>query len=257
MGLKYFEQYGQAQAQSPHEMYTELAQAFLNEEWDNTAAKTPENGGQILEQQGIGSDEYKTIEAWVKTSVGDITTGLKDSRDFLRLYFRDISHTTKRGLYYKFQDNYWIVNDYSHFNGIAQDVGVRRCNNALRILDATTNTVFSAPCVVDYDMGSSSEQISRYIITPNNHAVVKVQGNSDTLRLFKINTRYVLNGRVYKLLGFQNTLNYSLTDQQPTYLEMDLYLDEIHSGDDLVNAVADNSSTDYPMDENTPFPIKM
>lgn len=229
----------------PNDYYNDLAQAFIDEQWTNTAAKTPENGGAIYEQADIGSAEYNEIEAWVKASVGDVTSGLKDSRDFLRMYFRDIHHRCKRGQYYKFDDCIWIVNDYSQFNGIAQDVGVRRCNNVMRIIDPMTGDVFSVPCVIDYDMTSPSTQVSRYVITPNNHAIVKVQGNDDTLRLFKINTRYMFGGRPFKLCAYQNTLNYSSTDEKPTYLELDLYLDEVHDGDDIENGLAFNETGAY------------
>ena len=229
----------------PNDYYNDLAQAFIDESWDNGAAKTPENGGVILEQEAIGSSVYNEIEAWVKTTVGDVTTGLKNSRDFLKLYFRDINHTCVRGQYYKFVDNYWIVNDYSHFNGIPQDVGIRRCNNFMRIVDPTTGEVFSAPCVIDYDMTAPSVQVSRYIITPNNHAIVKVQGNDDTLRLFKINTRYMFGGRPFKLYAYQNAMNYDIVDEKPTYLELDLYLDEAHDGDDIENGLAFNETGVY------------
>ncbi len=90
--------YGKYGDAKPHDYYEELAQAFIDEQWSNTAAKTPENGGKILEQSAIGSNQYNCIEAWVKTAVGDITSGLKDSRDFLRMFFRDIHHRCKRGL---------------------------------------------------------------------------------------------------------------------------------------------------------------
>lgn len=237
--------YGKYGDAKPHDYYEDLAQAFIDEQWSNTAAKTPENGGAIYEQADIGSAEYNCIEAWVKTAVGDVTSGLKNSRDFLRLYFRDIHHHCKRGQYYKFDDCTWIVNDYSQFNGISQEVGVRRCNNAMRIVDPATNEVFSIPCVIDYDMTAPSTQVGRYIITPNNHAIVKVQGNDDTLRLFKLNTRYMFGGRPFKLYAYQNALNYSETDAKPTYLELDLYLDELHDGDDIENGIADNSHTSY------------
>lgn len=229
----------------PHDYYEDLAQAFLNQSWSNTAAKTPENGGAIYEQADIGSAEYNCIEAWVKTAVGDVTSGLKDSRDFMRMYFRDIRHRCKRGQYYKFDGNYWIVNDYSSFNGISQEVGIRRCNNVMRIIDPMTDDVFSIPCVIDYDMTAPSAQVGRYVITPNNHAIVKVQGNDDTLRLFQLNTRYMFGGRSFKLYAYQNALNYSDTDDKPTYLELDLYLDEMHNGDNIEAGIADNSHTSY------------
>ena len=67
----------------PNDYYNDLAQAFIDEQWMNTAAKTPENGGAIYEQADIGSAEYNEIEACVKTTVWYVTTGLKNSRDFL------------------------------------------------------------------------------------------------------------------------------------------------------------------------------
>ena len=236
---------------TPNDYYRDLAQNFINQSWDNTAAKTPENGGEIKEQAGIGSDEYKIIDAWVKTTVGDVTTGMRDSGDFLKIYFRDIDHVGVRGLYYQFYNSWWICNEFGHFSGIAQDCGLRRCNNVLKIVDPENSSVFSAPCVVDYDMSSPSVQVSKYILTPNNHATVMVQGNIDTLRLFKINTRYVLGGRPFKLYGYQNALNLNLTTDYDTLLYLDLYLDEIHDGDDLINGVAYNGDYNYKVKINS------
>lgn len=230
---------------TPNDYYRDLAQSFINQSWTNNAAKTPENGGEIKEQAGIGSNEYKIIDAWVKTTVGDVTTGMRDSGDFLKIYFRDIGHVVARGLYYQFYNSWWICNEFGHFSGIAQDCGLRRCNNVLKIVDPENGSMFSAPCVVDYDMSSPSVQVSRYILTPNNHATVMVQGNVNTLRLFKTNTRYVLSGRPFKLYGYQNALNLNLTTDYDTLLYLDLYLDEIHDGDDLVNGVAYNGDYNY------------
>ena len=94
-------------------------------------------------------------------------------------------------------------------------------------------------------MTSPSQQVSSYIITPNNHASVMVQGNTDTLRLFKLNTRYMFNGRPFKLLAYQNAIYYDLTNQTPTLLYLDLYLDELHDKDDVANGLAYNGEYDY------------
>ena len=97
---------------TPNDYYRDLAQSFIDQSWTNNAAKTPENGGEIKEQAGIGSDEYKIIDAWVKTTVGDVTTGMRDSGDFLKIYFRDIDHEVPRGLYYQFYNSWWICNEF-------------------------------------------------------------------------------------------------------------------------------------------------
>lgn len=235
---------------TPNDFYRANQQAFQDEEWTNTSAKTPENGGEILEQQGIGSAEYRAIEAWVKPTVADTSTGLKDTKDFMKLIFRSIDKTSERGLYYKFDNSWWIVHAYTQFAGLPQDVAIRRCNNSLRIIDPATGKVFSAPCVVDYDMQSPNARVTRYLLTPNNHATVMVQGNADTLRLFKLNTRYILGGRPFKLWAYQNALNPNLSTDYDTLLYLDLYLDEEHDGDDIANQLADNSSMDYSGDDD-------
>lgn len=231
--------------QTPNDYYRELAQAFIDDSWENSAARAPENGGPIYEQDLIGTDSYHPIEAWVKNTVGDVTSGMKDSHDFLRLYFKSIDHVATRGLMYRFNDSYWIVNDNNHFSGLAQDVGVRRCNNFLKIVDPENGSIFSIPCVVDYDMQSPSISVNRYVLTPNSHATVMVQGNKDTLRLFKLNTRYILGGRPFKLNAYQNALNLDLDTNYDTLIYLDLYLDEVHEKDDMVQQVADNGDFVY------------
>lgn len=236
----------------PNDYYRDLMQEFINAQWYDTSAKTPKNGGALLEQASIGSDEYNEIEAWIKPTVATTSTGLKDSRDFLQLIFKSIDHIVGRGRMYRFDSDTWLVHDSGIFDGLPKSVGIRRCNNVMRIKD--NDSIFSIPCIVDYDMASPSAQVSTPIITPNNHAVVMVQGNDDVYRLFKLNTRYMLGGRPFKLLSYQNAIN-AAGMSKPTLLYLDLYLDEAHAGDDIENQLADNSSIDYPMDENEPFPM--
>lgn len=152
---------------------------------------------------------------------------------------------------YKFDNCYWLVHSYSEYDGVVQDCGIRRCNNFLRMIDPLNGSVFSIPCVVDYDMAASTVKVTKYILTPNNHAVVLVQGNQDTLRLFKTNTRFILSGRPFKLYGYQNAVEYSAEEQSSTLLYLDLYLDEIRDGDDIENSIAENEIYNYSIFVNS------
>lgn len=165
------------------------------------------------------------------------------------MIFKDVNHRVKRGLMYIFDNSYWIVHSYTEYDGIVQDCGVRRCNNVLKIRDPQNGGIFSIPCVVDYDMAASTVKVTKYILTPNNHAVIMVQGNEDTLRLFKTNTRYMLSGRPFKLYGYQNAVEYDL-DAPSTLLYLDLYLDEIRTGDDIENGIAENGIYNYSISIN-------
>ena len=247
MAFNYFENAMNSGVQPlPDEMYRDQQQQFVNLMWDNTSALIT-----IKEQSEIGSAEYNDIEVWIDSTVGDITTGLNDTRDFNSIICQDITHTVPRGLMYFFDNTYWIVHAYTAYNSVVQDCGIRRCNNALRMIDPKDGSIFSIPCCVDYDMSAPSLQVSRYINTPNNHAVVIVQGNSDTIRLFKTNTRFLLSGRPFKLLGYQNAVEYDLSNTTDTLLYLDLFLDEIHAGDNFELGVADNSTIVKPQEPTT------
>ena len=224
---------------SPNDEYRDMLQAYVNEQWDNTTALQ-----NLQEQIEIGSGEYQEVEAMIANLIDLTSTGMKSGQDFIRVFFRDFTHEMIRGRYYKFDNNYWIVDDVSLHEGVAPLMTLRKCNNALRMIDPSNGEIFAAPCVVDYDMIAPSAQVSKYVITPNNHANIIVQANADTMRLFKLNTRFILGGRVFKLLSYQNALLDDLDNQVPTIMYLDLFLDEVHANDDLENRIADNGASD-------------
>ena len=241
MSLPYFENVlNGGYIQSPNDYFRDLQQAAIDNLFDCTSAKYT-----VQEQDAIGASTYHDIDVWLDYIVGTTSSGVKNGNDFTQLMFRDIGHETIQGLYYIFDNNYHISYFYNKYDGLEKALAVRRCNNAMRIVDPENGSVFSIPCVIDYDMTSPSQQVSSYIITPNNHATVMVQGNTDTLRLFKLNTRYMFNGRPFKLLAYQNAILYDLQNQTPTLLYLDLYLDELHDKDDIENNLAYNGDYDY------------
>ena len=247
MSLIYFENaLDGGYLQSPNDYFRDLQQAAVDNLFDCTSAKYT-----VQEQDDIGTSTYHDIDVWLDYIVGTTSSGVKNGIDFTQLMFKDIDHHIVQGLYYIFEDNFHISYFYNRHDGLEKSVAVRRCNNAMRIVDPENGSVFTIPCVIDYDMSSPSQQVTSYVLTPNNHASVMVQGNEDTLRLFKLNTRYIFNGRPFKLLAYQNALNYSLLDKKPTLLYLDLYLDEIHDRDDLENSIAYNGEYDYSIQVDT------
>ena len=231
--------------QHPNKMYRDLEQAFIDQQWENTTARYT-IGEQVINNDGtFGSFEFNEVEAWINYQT---STGLKNGDDFRQLTFRDLEHKCIRGRYYKMDNNYWIGDFTDNYDSVVPSMTIRRCNNFMRIVDPKDGSIYSIPCVIGYEMSSPSPQVSRYIITPNNHATVMVQGNTDTLRLFKLNTRYIFGGRPFKLYGFQNTILDDLDTPTPTLLYLDLYLDEEHAEDDIENQIADNGQYNYSID---------
>lgn len=241
MSLPYFENaLSGGYLQTPNDYFRDLQQAAIDNLFDCTSARYT-----VQEQDAIGASTYHDVDVWLDYIVGTTSSGVKQGADFTQLMFRDIENPVFQGLYYIFDNNYHISYFYNRYDGLEKALAVRRCNNAMRIVDPENGSIFSIPCVIDYDMTSPSQQVSSYIITPNNHAVVMVQGNKDTLRLFKLNTRYIFNGRPFKLLAYQNALLQDLSNQNPTLLYLDLYLDEIHDKDDIENGLAYNGEYIY------------
>lgn len=227
-------------SQNPNEKIREQQQASIDSKWDVTTAKYT-----IKEQDDFGLKTYHDIEVWIDYVVGMTSRGLANGDDFRHLYFRDINHPVERGLYYRFDEAVWLCYFTDEYASLEKDIGVRRCNNALRMIDPENGALFSVPCIIDYDMSSPSQQVNRYVITPNNHATIMVQGNPDTIRLFKLNTRFILGGRPFKLLAYQNALIDKELATYPTLLYLDLYLDEIHAQDDIANQIAYNGDYNY------------
>ena len=233
-------------SQLPNESIRDRQQASIDALWDVTT-----NRYNIEEQCDIGSKDYKEIEAWIGNVVGMTSRGMTNGDDFKSLYFRDITKDVKKGLYYRFDDNTWITYFTDRHGSLDVNIGVRRCNNVLRIVNPDNGAIFCIPCVVDYDMTSPSMQVTSSVLTPNNHATVMVQGNEETLRLFKLNTRYIIGGRPFKLLAYQNALIDKSISSETTLLYLELFLDELHSKDSIENQLADNGTYNYTIEINS------
>ena len=232
--------------QQPNDYYRGLQQAFYDAQWENTTARIT-----IQEQDGFGLDTYHNVEVWINKVIGTTTTFMKNGEDYRQLLFQQIDRPLVRGLYYKFDNQFWISDFVNPSQGLPSDVTVRRCNNALRTVDPKDGSIFTIPCVVDYDLTSPTILVNSYILTPNSHAIVYVQANEDTNRLFTLNKRFMLNGRPFKLYAYQDTLNRIYSEESPTVLYLDLYLDELHAQDDVENNVAYNGEINYSLTINS------
>ena len=244
MSLNFFENaVTNGLAQLPNNEFRERQQAAIDQRWEVTT-----NRYVIQEQDEIGSIEYHDTEAWIGNAMGMTTRGMANGDDFKQLTFRSIDHKAIKGLYYKFDNNVWLTHFTDNNDAVDVTIGVRKCNNVMKIVDPENGSVFCIPCAVEYDMTAPNMQVTSAILTPNNHATVMVQGNDDTLRLFKTNTRYILGGRPFKLLGMQNAIIDKRLGLQDTLLYFDLFLDERHAKDDVDNQLADNGDYHYTVE---------
>ena len=235
--------------QTPTQYYRELEQAAIIDQWENTASLETVSEQDLDENGMFVEGAYTDVCVWVNSIVGEVSTGRKTGYDFLQLLFECIDHPLVMGRFYIIENQYYMSYYDNRVADVVAHLSVRRCNNRLKMIDPENGSVYSIPCIVDYDMAASSNKITTHIITPNNHAVVKVQQNADTNRLFKTNTRFILSGRPFKITGYQNaTEQYVNGEPLVGLLEIDMFLDEIWDEDDLENGIAYNGTYNYGID---------
>lgn len=241
VALRFFENAMQSGLlQMPNEQFRDLQQAAIDDMWEVTTAKHT-----VLEQDGFGPLTFHEVEVWFDYVVGVTSTFAKNGNDYRKLIFRSIDHWCDRGCYYKFEGSYWLADFTDPMITVQKFLTVRRCNNWLRMIDPENGAIVQWPCVVDYDATSPSPQVGSDIILPNNHLSVLVQGNAETSRLFKLNTRFMLGGRPFKLQAYQNALMPNDSTEQTNLLYLDLYLDELHDEDNQELQLADNGEFNY------------
>ena len=103
--------------QTPNDYFRDQQQAAIDQQWEYTSARYT-----IEEQVDFGSYDFRKIEVWVDNVVGLSNRGFTNGQDFKRLLFRNINHQVKRGLYYKFDDNYWICYFTDSYAAVNEDI---------------------------------------------------------------------------------------------------------------------------------------
>lgn len=243
--LTFFSNYLDNVAQTPNEQWRSEQQAFINGAYENTTVMKND-----VYEEGYPFD-FKFInnpQCWVGT-VLDVTTGIvKDSDDYRSLYFKDIFHSTHRGEYFKWGDNYWLVYETTNELETISRCNIRRCNNWIKWLNAK-GEVIQYPCVIEGELTSANAQVSKTITQANSHINVIVQGNPDTLSLTK-NTRIMFNHSVYKFIAINNYMQQDYVDDNTPLLFMDFYLDMEIDEDNVEENLADDLRQDFTVECN-------
>lgn len=218
-------------AQSPNDSWRELQQATITSLFENTTIKRT-----ILEEKVPFNQEYQEIEAWVGTVTDSTTNTEKDPNDYRALYFEDCEHDVGRGVYYQYENNYWLVYDSSTDLESQSNVKVRRCNNRLKWINKENGEVIDYPCIIEYTLSATQPGVTADVTTIGGRPSIIVQGNDDT-RKIKKNTRFIFDGQAYKF----NNWNNMMTDydaKTATLLFMDFTVDTNQPTDDLENGIA-------------------
>lgn len=237
--MEFFNNYINHYAESPNDAWRNLQQATITSLFEDTTIKRT-----ILEEKVPFNQEYQEIEAWVGTVTDSTTNTEKDSNDYRSLYFEDCTHDVGRGLYYQYDNNYWLVYDSSTDLESISNVKIRRCNNRLKWIDKNSGELLDYPCIIEYTLSATQPNVTADITTIGGRVSIIVQGNEKT-RKIKKNTRFIFGEQAYK---FNNWNNYMMSDydaKTATLLFMDFTVDNVQPTDDLENGIADSTEYKY------------
>lgn len=237
--MEFFNNYINHYAESPNDSWRNLQQATITSLFGDTTIKRT-----ILEEKVPFNQEYQEIEAWVGTVTDSTTNTEKDSNDYRSLYFEDCTHDVGRGLYYQYDNNYWLVYDSSTDLESISNVKIRRCNNRLKWIDKNSGELLDYPCIIEYTLSATQPGVTADITTIGGRVSIIVQGNEKT-RKIKKNTRFIFGEQAYK---FNNWNNYMMSDydaKTATLLFMDFTVDNVQPTDDLENGIADSTEYKY------------
>lgn len=237
--MEFFNNYINHYAESPNDVWRNLQQATITSLFEDTTIKRT-----ILEEKVPFNQEYQEIEAWVGTVTDSTTNTEKDSNDYRALYFENCTHDVGRGLYYQYDNNYWLVYDSSTDLESISNVKIRRCNNRLKWIDKNSGELLDYPCIIEYTLSATQPGVTADITTIGGRVSIIVQGNEKT-RKIKKNTRFIFGEQAYK---FNNWNNYMMSDydaKTATLLFMDFTVDNVQPTDDLENGIADSTEYKY------------
>lgn len=191
--MRYYNNYLDNLAQTPNEEYRGLRQAIVTSIFEDTTLLTT-----IKEEEDFNF-VFNEIDAWVDTVTEAIVATEKDVGDYRSLYFEDCKHEVIRGKYYNFDDNYWLCYESSTPIETTSNCKVRRCNNLLKWINENGELI-EYPCILEYNLQSPAQQISKTITTANGHVTVIVQGNIDTHKITKMIDFYLMEFHINLLL---------------------------------------------------------
>ena len=251
--MKYYNNYLTNFAQTPNSLYRGVIQARVNREWENNTLLYDKDGNKVIIEQELihGTFEFTEIEAQRSTVTQFRTNGVKNSKDYKEILFKDCKHDVDRGTLFKFENNYWITYDPTEDETTYNGILVRRCNNTAKWVDPYTGEVNETPCVLGEYASSPSPQVDNTTTIPNNLVTIWLQGNKNTIHI-KENDMVIFNGRPFKVAGFNNFMQSDYVTKDTPMLFFDVYLDVKEPSDDLVNNIANRF--DYIYDINITNP---
>lgn len=229
---------------TPNERYRDHLQEQINSSWEETTTIFT-----VEEETPFGTFNFEELEVKLNHAL-DKSTNIKQGDDFREVIFKDINWTVQKGLYYRFNDNYWIAQNTDEYNLISKNIMIRRCNNFIRFKDPIDGHLIEYPCIIEYDASSPTPKVDNDIITPNNHVDIIVQGNEETIKLLNRNLRIIFNQDVFKLTGYNKYMNDSATSNNTSLMYLDGYLTTRLPEDDFINGIAYNTKDDYTIQIN-------
>lgn len=148
----------------------------------------------------------------------------------------------------------WMIYSTNNIREDSSSAYIRRCNNTINMLN-NKNEVHREPCYIDYKVTETQLQVGQNIDIPNGRIEVVCQVN-DYTNLLKINSRFILNNKAYKIRQFIDYNNTETFNDASNYL-MKFYADwdTTDYNDNLDDNLADDTRPDNGIKDEIIIPL--
>lgn len=155
--------------------------------------------------------------------------------DFRKFIFQNLDYSVNLGDLFVYDSSSWIVTNIDDSNVVM----IRRCNNTLKFRDEA-NILQEIPCVATNRIENLDND--KYVVLLDGKMLVIVSYNtaSKKIKLSPNPTRFLLNGAAFKTNSIDKVNNIR---NNIGYLTIMLDVDTIITGDDLINNIANNTTT--------------
>ena len=236
-------------ATTPNQYHIELAQATINQRWDDTTQIYT-----IKEQKAYPfEDEYEEHEVWLSTISDDLTNTAKVYSDFISVLFKDIDHKQNyKGQYYKLTlsedegEETYLCYDRINKLSVVAETKIVRCNNTLR-WKTNSGKIVEFPCYLGTDISSTNNQISKSGIVPNVRMIILVQANEFTKQIVN-NQRFMFgHSTVFKVEETNNFMTEQGTNGEITSIKLYVSYSPMTPYDNKEINICDYFSSNYSL----------
>ncbi len=199
MALPFYSSCKKTISSTPSDYWKESLQALIDEQFENAS------NVYTIQKKNNTTDLYEKIIVRLEVPY-EIKQASTVVDDFRKIIFKDDSVSILIGDYYIFNNSYWICIDDNRIETPTNSCIIQRCTTTLSYYN--NHILYSVPAVVasEIKLYSIKEETNKFLSYSADENMIICPNNSDSIGIDE-NTRFILTGEAYKVVGINKISN--------------------------------------------------